>query len=145
MKISRIILLLTTLIITGFLFLLVLFLKQQKTTQPPLSEKTQQKLSVISYSPKNINIEYLPIQQVSITFNQSISINSVKVSTFPQTETLIRQGSDAATIIISAKPAWKNGTTKIEVSYENGLLQPVFVYPLKTGFPPVPPPDGKGY
>lgn len=142
MKASFIILLLT-LIITGILFLLVLFLKEQKSTVPP-TKKTQQPLSVVSYSPKDSAVEYLPVQQVAISFNQPVNPDSVKITTTPLTETAVRQGSDASTIIVSAKPAWKNGTTTIEVLSEDKPIIPPFVYQLKTGFPPAAPPDAKG-
>ena len=147
MKTPYILLLITTLFVAGLLFLLVFILKAQKTPTPPTQEqKKETPAAITSFSPKNDpTIQFLPIQQISVSFNRPVDPSSVKITTSPMTEIRTRQGSNAATLIISARPAWKEGVTTITISSIGELpLAPPFIYQLKTGFPPAAPPDAKG-
>lgn len=86
--------------------------------------------------PNNKTIQYNPVQQLSITFNKPVKPAGILINTFPATKTLVRQGENLSTIIISADPAWTEGVTKILI-YVSGNTNP-FTYELKSGYPPVP-------
>jgi len=142
---KKILFIFTILLILGILYLFFSLLPSSlvkknvseptKPTMIPSASPTE--INIIkTVPPNNKTIQYNPVQQLSITFNKTIKPTGILISAFPATKTLVRQGEDLSTIIVSADPAWTEGVTKILI-YVSGNTNP-FTYELKSGYPPVP-------
>lgn len=99
--------------------------------------------------PENPKEPYLPIQQVTFTFNEEVDPQSVSYEITPPIPVVLRNGASKREIIISAKTSWTaevatitllQGTTSLT---RKSLATPV-AYVLKTGFPRTAPPDAEG-
>jgi len=150
------------------IFLWVIFLrfgtKQEETTSKPttqFSESTPLRipsgmpkyeiLSVTNTSPlQDTNIAYSPIQPLEFSFNNSVDIKGIKISTTPNTQTVLRNGTYSNKIFIYPKTRWVNGVTRItilpgSVATDGAKLYLPFVYELVTVEPTEPPHEDENY
>ncbi|PIT89184.1 MAG: hypothetical protein COU27_01640 [Candidatus Levybacteria bacterium CG10_big_fil_rev_8_21_14_0_10_36_7] len=150
-----ILLIVSLLIILIIVFVSSLLLKREPINngaQPPPRQTTppttkQGSLSVTSVEPtQNINAERFPVQQVKISFNQTINPDGIFYSISPAQEIEIRQGNSENEIIISPSSAWEEGITTIILlagssSTTGEYLNRDFEYSLRVKFPNTLPPD----
>jgi hypothetical protein len=137
-------------------YLLLLFISSLKPESDNARDNTSDTsqapiASVASVFPKqNINVEYLPIQQLEVTFTTIISPSDITVSSSPKakikiTTTII----DAKTLVFSPEPSWSPGITTINISSVSKggkrILPEDFTYRLNTEYPKSPPADSEEY
>lgn len=115
------------------------------STPTPLPTILPNELRVISALPQNQNQTYLPIQKVTLVFNDTITPDDLTIETNPATPTTILQG-DSNTLYVVPQTAWTTGTTTITVlqttrsSNGKALLIP-YTYSIITELPEGPPLD----
>lgn len=112
-------------------------------TGSPTPAKTQA-LSVTKIMPEqDLTKEYIPITQVSITFNMPVNPKGFIYTVDPLVETNTRSGKDLNTIIISVNHWWNEGNDGITtitilqntISTSGVYLGKPAVYKIKTAFP----------
>ena len=145
---KKILFIFTILLILGIIYLFFSLLPAARidksglelTTPTATPSVSTAEISIVSIVPaNNTTTQYNPVQQILVTFNKPVNPAAVLINTSPTTKTLIRQGENLSTIIISADPAWTEGITKILI-YVSGNTKP-FTYELNSGYPPVPTED----
>jgi hypothetical protein len=102
-------------------------------------------VNIISIFPEeNQNTEFLPIQQIEITFSNFIDASNLDIEVIPQASIKVGNSqSKQNTIIISPDPVWETGTTTIRVARTTlsgkQILNTDLVYTIKTNYPKNPP------
>ncbi len=89
---------------------------------------------------KNISKIFLPIQEIALTFNKPVSVESFYYLISPPTKVSPRQGESPAEIIISPNESWQEGITTIIISSktkstDGQSLSASYTYKLNTAFP----------
>lgn len=142
------------LVLLGVILMVILPSNRNRSNESPVptpfeanpSGKTE--LNVVGVvPPEDTSVTYLPVKQISITFDQKVRAEDILVSSSPKVERITKFVTDADpnTVIITAQPSWNPGITTITLipgskSLTNGVLRDTFKYRLNTAFPENPPP-----
>lgn len=113
------------------------------TLPPGVSE-----LRIIRSAPiQNINVFYLPIQSVELTFTDTVTPQDIKYKIDPHVETTVRQGSIPNALIVRPATKWDDGETTITIltttsSQSGAKMATPYVYTMRSTIPPAP--EGEG-
>jgi len=119
------------------------------TTSTPLPSITPTplptELRVISALPEDQNKPYLPIQKITLVFNDTVTPEGVFLETNPRTDIEVLQG-ESNTLFVVPSTVWREGETDITVLQTSrstsgkALLSP-YTYTIKSEIPEGPDPD----
>ena len=120
-------------------------------TTGPSNQDVQNTLFVVRAAPlQALDLFYLPVQPIELTFTSPISPENLKYTVSPFVETKTKQGTMSTSVIVYPAGNWKSGLTTVTIgsgtkSSSGSPLSQDFIYYLNTSLPRTIPPNAADY